>query len=126
MTALGDGFIEGGEKSLLEKLQFIFQRGVAIDEKESVGGVIMPFVEIAELFIAQIRDIFWIAARFMGIGGAGHQPAENMMKEKADRIGKGAFHFIVHNALKLQRVHPRSPGGNASLPAQKWSGPAVD
>jgi len=49
-------------QSVLEKFKFIFQRRVTIDEKETVGRVVMVFMEVAELFIGQIGNIFRIAS----------------------------------------------------------------
>ena len=90
------------KRILLEKLQFVFQWGVTIDKEHAVGRMVVVFMKVAELLIAQIGNIFRITARFMGIGRAGHQTAEDMVKDIANRVGESPFHLIVHHALILE------------------------
>jgi len=92
------------EKTVVEEIELIFQGGVPIDKKGAVARVIMIPVEVAELFIAEIGDNTGVSTRLVGIGGSGHQAAEDMMEYESDRIREGALHFIEHHTLKLQRT----------------------
>jgi len=62
----------------------------------------MIAVKGAKGLMGEIGNIFRVAAGLMGIGGAGHEAAEDMMKEQADGVGKGALHLVIDHALKLQ------------------------
>ncbi len=100
----GDRRGAGGQVALLDKGQFLFQRGVAVEEEGGIGRVVVRAVEGHELLVAEVRDAVRVAARLVRIGGPGQETLVGVVEQGADGVGVGALHLVEDHAHELERV----------------------
>ena len=88
---------------LIQECQFLFHIHISIQINIAVGWMVISSVEIQEILIGKIRNIFRITAWFTSISGIREKVIHNLPFQNFIRWGESTFHLIIYNTVIFQR-----------------------
>ena len=95
-------FPEAAERLLLEGGLVPVRRHIAKGHEYRVAGMVVGAIELLELLVAQIRNVFRLAAAVEVVGIAGKQVVAEGLPQGAGHRAHCAFHFIEDHTLEQQ------------------------
>jgi len=88
----------------LDKVEVLSKWKVAVEKEGAARRMVKRLMEFEELFVREVGDFFWIAARIVCVGQIGKQMFGHFVPKFRFGMAHGAFHLVVDNAMELESV----------------------
>jgi hypothetical protein len=78
------------------------ERQIAVRDEFGIGRMVVTRVEGDELLVREVRNVGGRAARVVAVGGGGEERLFERLRDGGLRIGHGALHLVVDDAVNLE------------------------